>query len=256
MPQLNKTDKTLTLLTGWGVGAAPLQPIFGELQAAHPAVAMALLDLPGYGDTPLISDFYAAADALAEELQQQESNTRIVGGWSLGAMLALACAARHPGLISHLVLIAGTPSFVQREGWEYAMPAAQLAEFTTAVLADFAAMLPRFVGGFNRGDVAAKAVTKQILEAASQGASPAPATLATGLGWLAEVDLRPLLAKVTTPTMIIHGAHDPLMPLAGAEAMAAALPQAQLHVFADCAHAPFISGATHFSTLLSSLLTA
>jgi hypothetical protein len=39
------------------------------------------------------------------------------------------------------------------------MPPEMLAEFTTNVAADIEAMLPRFVGGFNRGDARAKEVT-------------------------------------------------------------------------------------------------
>ena len=63
-----------------------------------------------------------------------------------------------------------------------------LAEFAANVAADVEAMLPRFVGGFNRGDERAKAVTRELLERADP--RPSAATLATGLDWLRDVDLR------------------------------------------------------------------
>ncbi|MER2505651.1 MAG: alpha/beta fold hydrolase, partial [Azonexus sp.] len=66
------------------------------------------------------------------------------------------------------------------------------------------------------------------------------------LGWLRDVDLRPLAPLVTAPTLLVHGANDPLMPLAAAEALAALIPGSRLATFADCAHAPFISRPEEF----------
>jgi pimeloyl-[acyl-carrier protein] methyl ester esterase len=84
-------------------------------------------------------------------------------------------------------------------------------------------MLPRFVGGFNRGDARAKEVSRQLLELADP--RPPLATLATGLDWLRDVDLRRLAPQIKAPTLLIHGAADPLMPLAAAEALAALIPR-------------------------------
>ncbi|MBL8418677.1 MAG: alpha/beta fold hydrolase, partial [Dechloromonas sp.] len=119
-----------------------------------------------------------------------------------------------------------------------------LAEFTTAVAADIEAMLPRFVGGFNRGDAQAKAITLELLKLADP--RPTSEVLLTGLRWLAEVDLRPDAPRVQCPTLLIHGAADPLMPLGAAEALAALIPGARLAAFADCAHAPFMSRPDDF----------
>ena len=85
---------------------------------------------------------------------------------------------------------------------------------------------------------------------------PPAATLATGLNWLRDVDLRSLAPQIKAPTLLIHGANDPLMPLASAEALAALIPGAELAVFADCAHAPFISQPEAFSARLASFLNA
>ena len=132
------------------------------------------------------------------------------------------------------------------------MPPEMLAEFAGNVASDVEAMLPRFVGGFNRGDARAKEVTRRLLELADP--LPSAATLATGLGWLRDVDLRPLAPQVKAPTLLIHGAADPLMPLAAAEALAALIPGAQLEAFAECAHAPFISRPDDFLARVQAFL--
>ncbi|UCV29774.1 alpha/beta fold hydrolase [Ferribacterium limneticum] len=223
----------LVFLPGWCVGRTPVKATVDALEGE-------IFDLPGYGNAPLIADFYAAADDIAARLQPGTT----LAGWSLGAQLALAVAARHPDKVGKLVLVAGTTSFVQRDGWPHAMAPEMLAEFAAGIAADVEAMLPRFVGGFNRGDARAKAVTLELLQLADP--RPAAEVLATGLNWLRDIDLRDIAPQVKAPTLLIHGAADPLMPLGAAEALAALIPGAQLAVFDDCAHAPFISRPDDF----------
>ena len=223
----------LFFIPGWCLGRGPLSATVDALQGRF-------FDLPGYAGTPLVTDFDAAADAVAAALPAGAT----LAGWSLGAQLALAVAALHPAKVGKLLLVAGTASFVQRDGWPHAMPPEMLAEFAANVATDIEAILPRFVGGFNRGDARAKEVTRILLDLADP--LPPAATLATGLGWLRDVDLRPLAPRVTAPTLLVHGANDPLMPLAAAEALAALIPGARLATFADCAHAPFISRPEEF----------
>lgn len=217
----------LRILPGWCLGRGPLQASASTLEAEF-------LDLPGYGQTPLISDFASATTQLAAMLAPGST----LLGWSLGGMLALAMAAAHPDKVGRLILVGATASFVARPGWPSAMLPEQLATFSASVANDAAAVLPRFVGNFNRGDAKARAVTRAVLDLADP--LPAAATLQCGLDWLAEIDLRPQLAAVACPVLIIQGEHDPLMPLAGAHAIAEQT-GATLQVMPGCAHTPFLA---------------
>jgi pimeloyl-[acyl-carrier protein] methyl ester esterase len=228
-------------LPGWCLGRGPLN-------AAVNALNGQFFDLPGYRDAARIDDFAAAAADVAKRLPANAT----LCGWSIGAQLALAVAALAPEKVGKLLLVAGTASFVQRDGWPDAMPPAMLAEFSAAVQADPVAMLPRFVGGFNRGDARAKEVTRELLELAD----PLPSTdvLASGLDWLRDVDLRTSAQQVKAPTLLIHGSADPLMPPGAAQALAALIPNARLEIFADCAHAPFLSRPDDFLTCVRRFL--
>ncbi|MEY2632723.1 MAG: hypothetical protein RIR00_1377, partial [Pseudomonadota bacterium] len=163
-------------LPGWALGRGPLQA-WAEALAAR-GQPLTLLDLPGYGDTPAAQDFSGACAELAARLP----DGAVLGGWSLGALLALGTALQAPGKFSRLVLVAATPCFRQRPGWEPALSDADLAGFASAIAADPAASLTRFVGNFNRGESRARAVTRQLL--ASADPLPAPAVLQQGLDWL------------------------------------------------------------------------
>lgn len=233
----------LVFIPGWCLGRGPLS-------AAVDALGGQFFDLPGYGGTPLIRDFDQAVADVAARLPAGAT----LAGWSIGAQLALAVAAHAPEKVGKLLLVAGTASFVQRPDWPHAMPPATLAEFTAAIAADPEAMLPRFVGGFNRGDARAKTVTAELLALADP--RPPVATLLAGLDWLRDVDLQPIAPRVTAPTLLLHGAADPLMPLAAAEALAGLLPAARLEALADCAHAPFLSQPDTFLARVRAFLDA
>lgn len=244
------TRPALVLIHGWGMNSGVWSPC---LTALRDVADVRLADLPGYGGTPDSGrTFVAAARALADSLPEDAT----LCGWSLGAMLAMQAALLAPSKVGRMVLVGGTPCFVQRDGWETAQPASMLDEFAGAVANDSRATLQRFVALFNQGDTRARPIGRDITRNVLSSALPASPALLAGLDWLRDVDLRECARNIVCPVLLIHGAHDPLMPLAAARWFAEQLPQARLEAFPDAAHAPFLHDPERFARLVGDFVHA
>ncbi|MBI4741141.1 MAG: alpha/beta fold hydrolase [Betaproteobacteria bacterium] len=236
----------LALVHGWGLGSAAWAPVVDAL-AQHCRVH--LVDLPGYGEagTDAGADFGNLARRLIASLPPGVT----LCGWSLGGMLALQAALLAPEHIARLVLVAATPSFTQRADWSAGQPPALLDAFQLALGDHPKAALQRFVALLNQGDAQARAIGRTLIAGLSASQLPDSEALAQGLGFLREIDLRldlrPQIASAHTPTLLIHGDCDPLMPLAAAQWLAEHLPNSRLEVFAGAAHAPFLNDPERFA---------
>jgi len=73
---------------------------------------------------------------------------------------------------------------------------------------------------------------------------------------IAAMDLRPALASVTAPTLVIAGAEDPATPPWHGAAIAAAIPGARLRVIRGGAHLSNVSQAAEVTVALLAHLTA
>jgi pimeloyl-ACP methyl ester esterase len=212
----------LVLLAGWGFDSRVWQPIAERLA----------------DDFHISYDLDAAPDGA------------VVCGWSLGAMRAMKFASEKSAVtVRHLILVGATPRFVQAPDWPCAQAPEVLDGFTAAVAADPQAALRRFATLMNQGDESAREITRQLHELLRERI-PDPATLAAGLIELRDTNLEKSAVAVRHPTLLIHGEHDPLMPLAAGQWLAQHMPDARLEVFEGCAHAPFLSQPDRFAQLV------
>ena len=175
--------------------------------------------------------------SLAFELEQLAAVCSTLGtetfdlvGTSLGASVAVAWAARHPGTVRRLVLYGGWA-----HGAELSPPGVQdhllgLVEshwgLGSDVLTDIFAP---------DADAATRAELARYQRGASDAAT-ARALLALGY----RLDVRDLLARVQAPTLVVHRAHDRAAPLAQAGALADGIADAQLVVLAGRSHLPYV----------------
>ncbi len=205
-------------------------------------------DLPGYRGDPLPDPY--TAETLADRLAATHPMPCSVLGWSLGGMVALAWAARHPQQVRSLILVGTTPVFVNRADWALGLDAEVLDGFAQALMQDPRATLLRFLALQARGGDEARSVVTRLRTLLLAQPLPERATLAAGLQLLRTVDLRPSVSAVRCPALVIHGAYDALCPLAAGRWLAQHLPAARLALNARAAHAPFLSHPVWFAETL------
>jgi pimeloyl-[acyl-carrier protein] methyl ester esterase len=236
----------LVLLHGWGLSPAVwsgLRPNLSDFPEIHAPW------LPGHGPAeaahgPELADW---TDLLVPDLPDQA----LVMGWSLGGLIALDLARRHPRKVARLALIGTTPRFVAGPDWPHALAAETVRNFREGFATDPDGTLRRFVALQTVGDARRKAVALALSEALpALGGERAPA-LAEGLRLLAETDLRDGIADIGQPVRLLHGEGDALMPAAAATWLADRLSNGRLTLFTDCGHAPFLSRPADCATLLT-----
>ena len=238
----------LALIHGWGIGAGVWQPVINALAAR---CRVHVVDLPGYGGSKHCgAGRHDSLGDLADEVMATLPDGITLAGWSLGGLVAMAALARYAKRVGKLALIAATPSFQQREDWPHGVPPHLIDVFETALKLTPSLLLRRFNAQINQGDEHAKDLTR-LTEQLTHDDQPDVAALKGGLHLLRTIDLRPILPKITHPTLIIHGENDPLMKLGGAEATRAMLPNARLEVFRGASHIPFLSQPQLFADTLA-----
>lgn len=242
----------LLLWHGWGMHPTVWSSLCAEL--AQHGIATQTPALPGYAQSETVAPY--SLDALVDAMLPATNTPYVLCGWSLGALLALHAARRHPQRVARLILIGATPSFVQRADWPHGMPPAVLDEFIAAVAHDPATALKRFMALSNQNDVHARSMARTLTQMLAANPLPTAETLMAGLILLRDSDLRADVADITQPVLLLHGARDPLMPVAAAQWLADALPQAQLDILPEAAHTPFLSDQQHCCASIASFYRA
>jgi pimeloyl-ACP methyl ester carboxylesterase len=222
------------LLLVHGFGGAAWN--FSELAPLLPGRRLIIPDLPGHGaSSPLPAPTLAGfADVLAEILDGPVD----VLGHSLGGVVALRLAERHPSLVRSLVLAAAAGI----------SSSTRLAEITIALTG---IVQPGRIAGRRVGHVARSRRLRNVVFGGFEVANPDLLTeravhgflrgptmhtdaLGAGLALVAD-DPRQDLDRVRCPVLVLWGARDKQVPLEDGFEYARRL-GAPLRVIADCGH--------------------
>ena len=159
----------------------------------------------------------------------------MIGGWSLGGLLALRLAAK--GFADGLVLFAATARFTRsKEEMDRGWADAYVRQMITGLKKDRQAVETKF-----RQMMFTEAEWEAGL---GEGLPPigswtTPALIA-GLQILRSEDVLSQLPEIECPVLLVHGTEDKICPYSAAAELVAQLPQAELLAIPDCGHAPFL----------------
>lgn len=174
----------------------------------------------------------------------------IVGN-SLGGRIAVAMATEHPERLSKLVLMGSPgPGMTPSEGLKALRSYEPSPEAMRDLLVEYFAVDPSII-------------TPELVQIRHE-ASVAPGVHETYVamfndpkhaGTALAFDLEEL-ARITTPTLLVHGREDRVIPLDSALSMLNVLPNADLHVFSRCGHWTQIERTSEFVAVVDQFLTS
>jgi pimeloyl-ACP methyl ester carboxylesterase len=189
----------LILIPGLASGAWAWQETVRQMMGEH---VVYVLTLPGFdGRAPVAGKGIAAAqDSVRELIVSHKLHKPVLVGHSLGGMIALALAEQHPDLVGGVVSIDGLPLFPGTEDW----PLAQRVRMAGSVAARdagnpvrFAAQQRQYMRGMGVMDMA------RADELAGLTSRSDPAAVAAYMADALALDLRPQLAAIQAPVLLI-----------------------------------------------------
>lgn len=189
----------LVFLPGWGYRASvftAMLPYFSDLRVR-------CMDLPLADDIP---------------------DGKILVGWSLGGLIAMALCAKYPGRYQQLILLASTPKF----------PADHATSFMKMAEEDITQTLQHFIK-----------LTSFPLRSAQQyfadhadDTSSRPSLL-DELKFLFQTDMREIFASLQLPILSLHGSRDAVLPAS-----------ANTHIIDGAGHGFIYTHAAEISTIM------
>lgn len=234
----------LVLVHGFAMHGGLFAPLLPALSRRH---RVHVVDIPGHGLSPPLTDFTLPRLAAAIDDAIDDDPPVTVIGWSLGGQVALQWALQHPERVQRLVLVATTPSFVRRDDWPHAIASSTLVRFGDELRIAYRLTLQRFLALQVHGSDEGRATLAKLRQRLFERGEPSSATLAAALALLDRVDLRTSLARIGTRALVLGGDRDALVPLRATTELARLLRNA-VHVAIDgAAHAPFLSHPAAFS---------
>ena len=172
-------------------------------------------------------------------------------GWSLGGMLLIEAISRLTAPPPNgLVLVGVAPVFTRRLDYPWGQPPGAVRAMRRALGNNPAQVLAEFAQQcLAPGE---EAFASQAREAFAVPA--AAGTLAAGLDYLLQGDLRPLLPLLPAGAVVIQGQADRIVDPAQGRFLQEQLPGARLHLLPAAGHLPFLTQAAAFNGILETCL--
>jgi pimeloyl-[acyl-carrier protein] methyl ester esterase len=143
--------------------------------------------------------------------------------------------------LGSLTLVGATGQFVRRDGYRFGWPERTLARMSERLTVDAGTVLDEFLA-------LALAPGEELV--APLPHEQDPAVLERGLAYLGDFTMLARASDIRCPVRLLHGGRDRICPLAAAKLLAETLPQAELTVWPEAGHTPFLAQPDRFRSWL------
>lgn len=180
--------------------------------ALQPGVQCHIVQLPGFAGAPAVKSerfLDGMRDRLLAYVDDRRLDKPVVMGHSLGGVLALQMAAEQPGRLDRLVIVDSLPFLAGLRGMTpeaaQGAAAAMRQQMQTATPAQWEAGARQGAMGMSRTPAHGERVVAWSLASDRE-------TSAQAMSELWGTDLRPLLPRITTPTLVLGAwaAYEPM----------------------------------------------
>jgi pimeloyl-[acyl-carrier protein] methyl ester esterase len=243
--------KDLVLIHGWGMHSGIWEPIIDRFSNQY---TLHLVDIPGMGKSDVINPY--DLDHVTEEISKALPPSFDILGWSLGSLIAIKMSLMYPKKIHRMVLVGGTPCFINQTDWSYGVDVRDFNNFANKLFKNYKSTMINFYILQLMHSKNSKLIIKKLKEMEAVENPPEIKSLQLGLDILLNNDLRNDINKIKHQTLLITGDMDRLTPKSASMWLESNLKESQLKLIKGASHIPFLSHSDEFFNCLDQFLLA
>ena len=205
-------------------------------------------DVRGHGEsaaTPGIYEMDLLAEDMAGLLRHLRCGPAIIAGHSMGGYILFALYRKYPELARGLILISTRAVADTAEGKMNRANLAQRVEREGQQPVVEKMLAPMMAAASVRATPSLQQEVENMMRSTS-----ITGIVGASRGMALREDATALLARINVPTLIIAGTADALIPHTEAENMAAAIPNARLHLLEGVGHLPSLERTEEMNEVL------
>ena len=240
--EYGKGDENIVLIHGLGASAERWEFVIPEFSKHYRVVVPDLIGF-GHSDKPLVdytTEFFT--DFISSFLNKLKIKKTNMIGSSLGGQITVDYASQNLDSVENLVLV--SPSGIMK----HSTPA--LDAYVMA------ALYPDSEGAKNAFQMMAgprQQVKQRIIEDFVERMKLPNAKMAfmsTLLGLKSAEVITKSLMKITIPSLIIWGEHDPVIPIKYADEFVSSIQDCRFYMMDNCGHTPYVDDPSGFTKLV------
>jgi pimeloyl-[acyl-carrier protein] methyl ester esterase len=243
--------KDLVLIHGWGMHSGIWEPIIDKFSNEY---TLHLVDIPGMGKSHVIDPY--DLNHVVEVISESLPTSFDILGWSLGSLITLKMSLMYPEKIHRMVLVGGTPCFINQIDWSHGVDIRDFNDFANKLFKNYKSTMINFYTLQLMHSKNSKLLIKKLKQIDEAENPPDVKSLQLGLDILLKNDLRDDINKIEHQTLLIVGDMDRLTPKSASMWLESHMKKGQLKVIEGASHIPFLSHPDEFFRHLDHFLLA